>query len=824
MGGAVHYLAFSPDGKILASSGWEVTAPLWEGRDNAIQLWDAASGKFLRQISSFATVRNLAFSPDGKMIAVLENSIIRLCSIDTGQELSQINGHGTLTCLAFTPDSKSLIIGGYDTTIRQMDLATGKELRRFSETCALFSSGVEEDVIEAVCISSDGKYLAGSQRGSKTVPLWDLATGKILRSFSVEQKGPVCLSFSPNGKTLALMDGAMVRLWDVSTGRPLVQFGGQRRSEPFHRIKPPSLAFTSDGTLLVVTNGEAFDVWDTASGKRRHHVTCNSWIHGVTVSPDGKTIAYGSDIAAPIHLWDSASGKERTLGGGHQDAVYGAAFSRDGQKLITASFDSSVRWWRAATGEEVRQLQGQPEHYAIRAATDGQAVVWIDEKEQTSTVGTPAGAEAYSFQLRRDYYRTFSPDGRLLVLADHPPRRWQIKATAGTPKVPENKPFAVHLCDAATGREIRVFGVLNGSPSRPAWSPDGRFLAVAEASWSEQSEARIHLWEVATGKELPSPRVGVCGIDALAVSPGGRFLVTGAVKVSSMHGGAKSPTRDGEAYNLRLWEVATGKELNRIPMKSPDHSRPIFSPDGRSLAYASEDWVVHLCEVVSGQERHRFAGHRAEITTIAFSSDGKRMVTGSMDTTALVWDLFGQSSSQSGASPELTPEQAEALWADLASVEATRAFDAIGVLLSSPKQTLSLLRRRLHPAQPVPTKQIDHWVADLDNPKFRLREEATRQLEETLELAEPSLRRLLAGQPSPEARRHAEKLIEKRELGKRPELLRSLRAIELMEHIRTPEARQLLKELADGAPGARLTEEARASLDRLARETGLRRE
>src|SRR5262249_8956769 len=166
-----------------------------------------------------------------------------------------------------------------------------------------------------------------------------------------------------------------------------------------------------------------------------------------------------------------------------------------------------------------------------------------------------------------------------------------------------------------------------------------------------------------------------------------------------------------------------------------------------------------------------------------------------------------------------TAPEMEALWADLADGDAARANRAVWALAASPRQTAPFLQRRLRP----PTVADRHFqqhvrqlLADLDCDQFPVRERATEELDQLGEVAEPFLRRTLALSPSPELRRRAERLLEKLTCSVPvADQLRSMRAIEVLEHIDTPEAKQVLRELGMGAPEARLTVEAKAALKRL---------
>ena len=172
------------------------------------------------------------------------------------------------------------------------------------------------------------------------------------------------------------------------------------------------------------------------------------------------------------------------------------------------------------------------------------------------------------------------------------------------------------------------------------------------------------------------------------------------------------------------------------------------------------------------------------------------------------------------ARAQLSPEQLNELWSDLAGPDADRAFRAVWATAEAAQQTLPFLRDRLRPIPPVDGKQIVRWVADLDSNEFKLRQKANKSLEELEESAEPALRDTLGGQPSAELRQRVEQLLQK--INTRipsPQRLQALRAIEVLEHMGTPEAKQILQTLANGVPEARITQEAKASLEALVQAT-----
>jgi hypothetical protein len=193
------------------------------------------------------------------------------------------------------------------------------------------------------------------------------------------------------------------------------------------------------------------------------------------------------------------------------------------------------------------------------------------------------------------------------------------------------------------------------------------------------------------------------------------------------------------------------------------------------------------------------------------------LISGSNDTTALVWDLTGQRGAKARA---IAPEDLDACWSDLASDDATRAFETIRRLAASPSEAIPYLREHLKPVPAVDQKRLVRLIADLDSNQFAVRENATKELEKLGELAAPACRKALEQKPSVEARRRLEALLEKQSQewqNPSSERLQTLRAIEVLEHIATAEAKQVLSSLAKGAPEARLTQEAKASLERLSK-------
>jgi hypothetical protein len=234
------------------------------------------------------------------------------------------------------------------------------------------------------------------------------------------------------------------------------------------------------------------------------------------------------------------------------------------------------------------------------------------------------------------------------------------------------------------------------------------------------------------------------------------------------------------------------------------------------------DGTVRLAETATGKELARLAGHQGAVTCVSFSQDGRYLASGGADTTVLVWDVAGLN--RAAPAVALSPGELDGLWGNLTSADSPQAYQAITRLAAAPGQAVPFLRERLRPVPAGVRERIAGLVAGLDSSRYRVREKSSAELEYLGQLAEPFLRQTLEGKPPPEVRRRVERLLARRETPERqvpsPEVLRELRAVEVLERIGTGEALEMLRGLARGVSEAPLTREAGAAAERLARRGG----
>jgi hypothetical protein len=229
----------------------------------------------------------------------------------------------------------------------------------------------------------------------------------------------------------------------------------------------------------------------------------------------------------------------------------------------------------------------------------------------------------------------------------------------------------------------------------------------------------------------------------------------------------------------------------------------------------SETEAIVLLEASTGAERGHIEGHPGLWFALAFGPDSRTLVTGGEDTTALVWDVFSPTIARSARPREANPD---ALWRALASTDARAAHSAAIDLVASPREGVALLAKKLSPTPRADPAHLARLIADLDHDDFPIRERATAALETFDRQAAAALQKALAGRPSEEAKHRLEGLLVQSQSGEAVRgRLPQARALEALEHMNVPEARDLLERLAKGAPDAWITAEARAALRRLER-------
>jgi RNA polymerase sigma factor (sigma-70 family) len=799
-GGYAASITFSPDGKQIITGSW-----------SDVTVWDTGSGKEVgrlsRQTDSGWHGGAALLTADGRSIVTHERiggqQLIRLRDRVTLKEIHKFTvDFVDFRCL--TPDGKRAIglsQGDEGYKVEVWDLNQGARIRAWN---------AHKDYIWAMALGRDGKTLA-TGGADKVIRLWDVETGQLRRELSDHPDVVSKLALSPDSKVLASLashevkHGAgsvyhwekKIRLWDLQSGKETRQLRMEATGDPFGYPEGFSdVVFSPDGTRLATAGLDGLvRLWDAATGnEQRRFSTGRVGAQVIAFAADGQTLAVAGTT---IRLIDVSTGKEKLPQFGRLSRIFSIAVAPDGHTLATGS-EEHIQLWDATTGRPTNRLAEQEQRVsAVQFSSDGQSLITAD---------SDAIVRLWDLRTRKERGRIGSSKGlRLLTVTND-------GATAAL----AHDDRSIRVVDFATGQERGRLAGAKEPAIGAAFAPDGRTLVA----WYESHTARV--WDLAAGKEVrhfafpdvagrpiaPGSTGERSGYYPAALSPDGGYIAYGSQ-------GPNFVIPQGQYLYVAIQEVATGKTKRIVKNLLPDGAKTLaFSPDSRSLAWCgSQSPVIHVLELATGNERLRLDGHHGRVTSLVFSADGRTLVSGSDDTTALVWDMLGSRA----ANGEVL--DADTAWQALAHEDAVAAYATMRRLASAPN-VVALLRQRMAPIPRPDEKHVAKLLADLDSPQFEVRDMAEKELGKLAETAVPACGAALRTAGSLELRRRLERLIDKQAaeaVRPSPDRLRWLRSVEVLEMAGSPECCRLLQHLADGAPGAQLTEEAAASLRRLAR-------
>jgi WD40 repeat protein/transcriptional regulator with XRE-family HTH domain len=584
--GGVPDVAYSPDGRLIASIGAR----------QEVKVWDASSGELLHTfVGADEISSSVAFSPDGKTLAAASVTQVILWDITSGEKIATLSGSsvGTTTGynlgvgqISFSPDGKYLATANMDGAPTIWDLDKQRKV---------LSLEAEMLPPKAIAYNPDGKTLAtGGDEG--IVRVWDVRQG--LELFSLNLGGIIhSVSFSPDGTCLAAAseDGS-IKVWNAVTGEIV--------STPPRQSGMYDITFLADGRLATAGQDGTTRVWDSFSGQQLLVLAGpTSTVISVAGSPDGERIATGA-YDGSLRIWDAAPGRELMTIPAHADINWNVAYSPDGTRIASASMDGTAKLWDADSGQlmmtmvngngptdGLTSLTYSPDGEQIATGSlDGTVTLW--DSHTGKKLNTYSGHNNLVFDL------AFSPDGAQLASVS-----WD-----GTARV----------WDLSSGKEITTFlgHGINSYISGITFSADGKRL------YSSADDKFVRIWDAATGQELGVLSGEGKELYDTVLSPDGTLLA-----VSDQDGA------------ITLWDLESGNKLRTLVGHAGLANRIVFSKDGARLASSSFDRLAKVWDVATGEELASLYGNTGNVFGVSFSPDGNRLATAGADGTVRIYTL-----------------------------------------------------------------------------------------------------------------------------------------------------------------------------------------
>ncbi|MBD2560947.1 ribosome assembly protein 4 [Nostoc linckia FACHB-391] len=542
-------------------------------------------------------------------------------------EVNTLEGHSReVFSVAYSPDGQHLASASDDKTIKIWDVSSGQLLKTLTG---------HSSVVFSVAYSPNGQHLA-SASWDNTIKIWDVSSGQLLKTLTGHSSPPWSIAYSPNGQQLAsASDDKTIKIWDVSSGQLLKTLTG-------HSSLVRSVAYSPNGQRLAsASDDKTIKIWDVSSGQLFKTLTGHSsGVISVAYSPNGQQLASAS-FDTTIKIWDVSSGQLLKTLTGHSSMVMSVAYSPDGQHLASASYDKTIKIWDVSSGQLLKTLTGHSSVvFSVAYSPNGQQLasasyektikIWDFSSGQPLKTLTGHSSPVISV--------AYSPDGQHLASAsdDKTIKIWNfssgqpLKTLTGHSSPVRSvaySPNGQQLASASYDKTIKIWDFSSGQPlktltghSSPvrsvAYSPNGQQLASAS------DDKTIKIWDVSSGQLLKTLTGHSTGVISVAYRPNGQQLASAS-----------------DDTTIKIWDVSSGQLLKTLTGHSSLVRSVAYSPNGQQLASASDDTTIKIWDVSSGQLLKTLTGHSSLVRSVAYSPNGQQLASASSDKTIILWNL-----------------------------------------------------------------------------------------------------------------------------------------------------------------------------------------
>ncbi len=538
-----------------------------------------------------------------------------------------------VTSIAITSDGKFVVSGGnYDRNIRLWNIETGKCVRSFEG---------HEKGVSAVALTPDGQW-AVSGSLDKTLRIWELSTGACLQILEGHEKEVNAAAVTPDGQFVLSGGESFLRVWDMTTGKYLRRFRG-------HRDDVNAVVMTPDGQFVVSgSRDKTLRLWKFISGKCLRIFTGHTgWVTTIAITADGRFAVSGS-LDKTLRIWRLATGKCLQILKGHKSAVTAVAITPDGRLVISASRDKTLRLWSLTTGKCLKTLKEYTYWLEALALTpDGRfAIVGNNDEMRLKDLGTGTYLRAFA-RSEGDERKTVTSSAQATVpgteantvrLQEFPPGECflTVKGQGNTKTavaVTLNGRFALSGTENETLRlwdilSEKCFWIFRGPRGLQVFKKHRNWINCLAVTLDERfavsgwTDSSVRLWDLTTGKCLQVFEGHGGIVTAVALTLDGRFAMSGSLDMT-----------------LRVWDLRTGKGLQTLEGHEGAVTAVAMTPDARYAISGSTDKTLRLWDLRLGKCLRTFKEHEESLTAVAITPDGQFALSVSNDKTLRLWVL-----------------------------------------------------------------------------------------------------------------------------------------------------------------------------------------